>query len=51
MRDILRLFASRDNPRSVGKEVVHFFEREPGGLGEEEPEEDCVGEIADLKTP
>jgi hypothetical protein len=37
-----------DKPRSVGEEVVHFFERTLLSLWQECPEEECVGEIADL---
>jgi hypothetical protein len=37
-----------DKPGSVGEEVVHFFERTLLSLWQECPEEECVGEIADL---
>jgi hypothetical protein len=39
---------SDDDPRCVGEEVVHLFERATSGLGQEQPEEDGVGEVADL---
>ena len=35
-------------PGRVAEEVAHLLEGPPGGLGEEGPEEDGVGEVADL---
>jgi hypothetical protein len=37
-----------NEPGSVGEEIVHFFEGTLLSLGEEGPEEERVGEIADL---
>jgi hypothetical protein len=37
-----------NKPRSVGEEVVHFFKGTLLSLWQECPEEECVGEIADL---
>jgi hypothetical protein len=42
--------SARDKPGSVGEEVVHFFKWTLLSLGEEGPEEECVGEIADLSS-
>jgi hypothetical protein len=39
---------SRNEQGRVGEEVVHFFEGAFLGLGEHSPEEDGVGEVADL---
>ena len=39
---------SDDDPRRVGEQVVHLFEGTAGGLGEKQPEEDGVGEVANL---
>lgn len=41
------LVMSRDQEGSIVEEVVHLLERKPGGLREEEVEEDGVGEVAD----
>lgn len=37
-----------DEEWCLGEEVLHLFERASGRLGENCPEEDGVGEIADL---
>lgn len=34
----------------LGEEVLHFLEWAPGRLGEDGPEEECVGKVADLRT-
>lgn len=36
-------------PGRLGEEVAHLLEGPPGSLGEDGPEEDGVGEVADLK--
>jgi hypothetical protein len=46
--DVFSLLASGYNPWCVSKEIVHFFEGQSGGLWHEEPEENGVGEVADL---
>lgn len=39
---------SGDEERGVGEQVVHLLERALLGLGQDGPEEDGVGEVADL---
>lgn len=39
----------RNKERRLGKEIAHLLERPLGCLGEEGPEEESVGEIADLR--
>lgn len=38
-----------DKPGSLGEEFLHLLQRHPFCLGEHGPEEDGIGEIADLK--
>ena len=47
LADLLLASLSDDDPGCVGEEVVHFLERLAGSLGQQEPEEDGVGEVAD----
>ncbi len=45
----IAIFRGSDNdPGCVGEQVVHLFERTAGGLREKQPEEDGVGEVANL---
>lgn len=46
-RHIILLFGSRDDPRRIGEEVIHLLERPLTGLGQQQPEEDSVGEVTD----
>lgn len=48
MRRVIHLLHSRDEERSVCEEVVHFFKRALGGFWEDGPEEESIGEVADL---
>lgn len=45
-----RHVSRRDEERSLGEEESHLLKRTPGGLGEEGPEEQGVGEVAHLQT-
>lgn len=36
--------------RRFGEEVLHLLKRTLGRLGKDRPEENCVGEIADLEN-
>src|SRR5271163_4819675 len=38
---------SHYNPWRVAEEIVHLLQRLTCGLGQQEPEEDCVGEVTD----
>lgn len=38
-----------DEPGGLGEEVAHLLEGPLGRLGEDGPEEDCIGEVADLQ--
>lgn len=38
-----------NEPGSLGEEFLHLLQRHLFGLGKHGPEEDCIGEIADLK--
>ena len=39
-----------DEERSLGEEIAHLLEGTPGGLGEDHPEPDGVGKVADLAS-
>src|SRR3954447_13981999 len=43
------LSLSHHNPRRVAEEIIHLLQRLTCGLGQQEPEEDRVGEVADDK--
>jgi len=45
--DVLFLGGADDDPGGVGEEVVHLLERAAGRLGQQEPEEEGVGGVAD----
>lgn len=44
-----RLVVARNEIRRVGEEVVHFFEGQAGCFGQEEVEEEGVGEVANYE--
>jgi len=45
----IRFFHTRNKERCVGEEVVHFFQRSFRGLGQDCPEEESIGQIANLE--
>lgn len=45
--DVAVLAGADDDPRRGFEQVVHFLERAAGRLGEQGPEEQRVGEVAD----
>lgn len=45
--DICFLAGPDDDPGGLCEEVIHLLKRAAGGLRQDEPEEDGVGEIAD----
>ena len=46
---VLALVDRRNEPRSVGEEIVHLLQRKLLGLGNESPDAKGVGEVADDK--
>jgi hypothetical protein len=50
MRAIVARPQVSDKERRIAEQVVHFFQWAVLGLGKEGPEEDCVGEVANLQV-
>lgn len=44
----LRAVHGRNEPRRLGEEVAHLLKGPLGGLGENRPEEDGIGTVANL---
>ena len=44
------LLHTRHEKRCIGEEMVHFFQRTLCSFGKDSPEEESVGEVADLRT-
>ena len=46
----LGLVHARNEKRGLGEEVAHLLQGSVGGLGEDHPEEESVGHVADLQS-